>query len=703
MDLNQERTWVISIHVTDLFVDKTLRVNGDLHVGGVMFKLVESLAVPADWSDHALWWPEKCLWLNKSRVTLNQYGVHADAKLHFTPMHKTMRIQLPDLQLIDLKIDFSVNVFNAVLQLCKEMGVRHPEELSLLRPKTVSKDKKAVQAPIATTINRNSRASSSSNSSLNKGMTPASPLTPSHRTPLHVTSPVSTMSRTSMTPQTPGTPGSWVNGMSPQALTRSLSFDENLYSQLVHSPKLASKEALLYLPKHKNLTEKAVVNGWWLDSNRSLMEQAVQETDLLHLKFKYFAFCDLNPKYDLVRINQLYEQAKWSLISEEIDCTDEEMLMFAALQLQAEYQAQVPIHDEVDSSRNAEDHDDIDAALNDLQVSLEGSTLHNAGDITSVPELQEYIKHFKPKRYTMKGAKKYYALLRDTHIYLYKSQEETKHKSLHQINLRDCEIQPDVNLSGNKFIIRLFIPGPEGISEEWLRCENEEQYARWMAACKLGSKGHTMADSSYNAEVRNIKQFLSLQKPSSTPTSSGERVAPRRPVQPVTVPEDSILPANYMSARCLKKNKTKLVQKILEAHNNVSDMPLIEAKLNYIKAWQALPEYGLTYFLVKFRNSKKEELVGIGYNRLIRVNPKTSEVTKTYRFSTMSSWSVHWENREVIVDFEEEKLAIKPLSADCKIFHEFLGGYIYLSMRSQDKNETLNEDMFYKLTSGTCA
>jgi hypothetical protein len=43
MDLNQERTWVISIHVTDLFVDKTLRVNGDLHVGGVMFKLVESL------------------------------------------------------------------------------------------------------------------------------------------------------------------------------------------------------------------------------------------------------------------------------------------------------------------------------------------------------------------------------------------------------------------------------------------------------------------------------------------------------------------------------------------------------------------------------------------------------------------------------------------------------------------------------------
>ena len=45
------------------------------------------------------------------------------------------------------------------------------------------------------------------------------------------------------------------------------------------------------------------------------------------------SFYDLTPKYDPVRINQIYEQAKWSLISEEMDCTDEEMIMFAALQV----------------------------------------------------------------------------------------------------------------------------------------------------------------------------------------------------------------------------------------------------------------------------------------------------------------------------------------------------------------------------------
>jgi len=38
-------------------------------------------------------------------------------------------------------------------------------------------------------------------------------------------------------------------------------------------------------------------------------------------------------QYDRVRINQIYEQAKWSLIAEHIHCTDEQMMMFAALQV----------------------------------------------------------------------------------------------------------------------------------------------------------------------------------------------------------------------------------------------------------------------------------------------------------------------------------------------------------------------------------
>lgn len=38
-------------------------------------------------------------------------------------------------------------------------------------------------------------------------------------------------------------------------------------------------------------------------------------------------------QYDAIRINQLYEQAKWAILLEEIECTEEEMMMFAALQV----------------------------------------------------------------------------------------------------------------------------------------------------------------------------------------------------------------------------------------------------------------------------------------------------------------------------------------------------------------------------------
>ena len=39
--------------------------------------------------------------------------------------------------------------------------------------------------------------------------------------------------------------------------------------------------------------------------------------------------------------------------------------------------------------------DDIDAALNDLQMSLEDSSVSAHADITQIPELQDYLKFFK--------------------------------------------------------------------------------------------------------------------------------------------------------------------------------------------------------------------------------------------------------------------------------------------------------------------
>lgn len=71
----------------------------------------------------------------------------------------------------------------------------------------------------------------------------------------------------------------------------------------------------------------------WLDSSLSIMEQGICEYDTLRLRYKFYSFYDLNPKTDAVRINMIYEQAKWMLLNEELDYTEEEALMFAALQV----------------------------------------------------------------------------------------------------------------------------------------------------------------------------------------------------------------------------------------------------------------------------------------------------------------------------------------------------------------------------------
>ena len=48
----------------------------------------------------------------------------------------------------------------------------------------------------------------------------------------------------------------------------------------------------------------------WLDSSLSIMEQGVREFDTLCLRYKYYNFYDINTKFDSVRINQIYEQAR---------------------------------------------------------------------------------------------------------------------------------------------------------------------------------------------------------------------------------------------------------------------------------------------------------------------------------------------------------------------------------------------------------
>ncbi|XP_019378958.1 PREDICTED: fermitin family homolog 3-like [Gavialis gangeticus] len=128
------------------------------------------------------------------------------------------------------------------------------------------------------------------------------------------------------------------------------------------------------------------------------------------------------------------------------------------------------------------------------------------------------------------------------------------------------------------------------MSEVHLRCQDEKQYAHWMGACRLAARGRTMADSTYRAEVQNILAFLQLQRAGSI---SGPTANP-------TPAPDGAGPTWLFPPRYQKKFKPKqLTPRVLEAYQNVAQLSLTEAKMRFLKAWQALPDFGITYFVVR--------------------------------------------------------------------------------------------------------
>ena len=73
----------------------------------------------------------------------------------------------------------------------------------------------------------------------------------------------------------------------------------------------------------------------------------------------------------------------------------------------------------------------------------------------------------------------------------------------------------------------------------------------------------------------------------------------------------------------------------MDSHANVKDLNLLEAKMNFVKAWQSLPDFGVSLFVVRFHGEKKDELLGIAYNRIMRMSLQTGDHIKTWRYNTI--------------------------------------------------------------------
>lgn len=79
----------------------------------------------------------------------------------------------------------------------------------------------------------------------------------------------------------------------------------------------------------------------------------------------------------------------------------------------------------------------------------------------------------------------------------------------------------------------------------------------------------------------------------------------------------------------------------------------------------------------RFQGGKKEELIGIAYNRLIRMDASTGDAVKTWRFSNMKQWNVNWEIKMVrgqspavrLVLLRAQMCELRSFRARCSVFH----------------------------------
>lgn len=87
------------------------------------------------------------------------------------------------------------------------------------------------------------------------------------------------------------------------------------------------------------------------------------------------------------------------------------------------------------------------------------------------------ISNSRPKKFTLKGYKRYWFAYKDLYLYLYKSKDHFRSNQTATIviNLRGCEVTPEVTLAQGKFNIKLEVPPEDGYganNEMWIRCDN---------------------------------------------------------------------------------------------------------------------------------------------------------------------------------------------------------------------------------------
>ena len=78
---------------------------------------------------------------------------------------------------------------------------------------------------------------------------------------------------------------------------------------------------------------------------------------------------------------------------------------------------------------------------------------------------------FRPKRFSLKSYKRLYFVCKNLYLLAYKSAEAARSGGdlLFSVHLKGCEVTPALNLTANRFELKLEVPSAEGMTEMFLK------------------------------------------------------------------------------------------------------------------------------------------------------------------------------------------------------------------------------------------
>ncbi|XP_072776317.1 fermitin family homolog 3-like [Taeniopygia guttata] len=546
-----------------------------------------------------------------------RWGSGGGSRLRFAPRYRPLRLRLPRGGVLRLRLDFAATPGRAVAVVCGLLGVPHPEELSLLRPEG------------------------------GEGRGPPD-LDLTHLRP-------------------------WAVGV---AHGRGPGCGRGPWAWFVFVCGPWAWPGQWAWPVGVSHPGPAPS---WLDVGRALLEQDVAEDEELELRFKYPCAVGLDPQ-EGPRVALLQEEALGEILSEELECSEEQGLRFAALQYLIEGEEEGaewgdPPETPETPKPTETPEPDLNAALERLELSLGGGGTPEARG--APPELEEELEILSPSPWPFRGSRPSptRAVLRGSSLSLWTPPSSGGPQQ--QLNLRGSEVTPQVDLGAQKFGIKLRLPGPGGGSETLLRCRDAPQFARWVCGCRAAAFGEgSPPPPALRAQLRGVLGVL-----------GGGR--PQRGDPPGTPPRDPPDPRRLLPPRLQRRLKgQQFPQRLLPVLLREGPLSPPQARLRFLQEWRALPGFGLGLFVVRFRGAPRDELLALGPSRLSRVPIGPGGAARGWSYRELERWDVNWDSGQVRLWLRGDlTLALRVLSAPPRALHQFLGGYLALGGAPRDPRE----------------